>query len=193
MNETQKIVTERVSAIESNVENLEFTDGKQQSELDQLSKTNSEMRNELTYLQSQSMRNNIIFGGIEESQNERPHDTEFKIRNFMVEKLKLAQDLVNSIVIERAHRTGVQEADPNRRRNRVIICKFASFKDRETVRKQGHCLKGTSFFVKEQYPTEVAEKRRKLVPQLRAARDEGKRAWLSYDTLYIDGKPVQHK
>jgi hypothetical protein len=45
-------------------------------------------------------------------------------------------------------------------------------------------------FVKEQFPTEVAEKRPKLVPQLRAARDAGNRAWLSYLTLYIDMKPV---
>jgi vacuolar-type H+-ATPase subunit I/STV1 len=193
LNDTQKLITERVSAMESTVEKLEFVDSKQQSELDQLSKVNSEMRSELTYLQSQSMRNNIIFGGIEESPNERPQDTETKVRTFMVERLKLAQNLVDSMVIERVHRTGVQETDPNRRRNRIIVCKFASFKDREAVRKQGHCLKGTSFFVKEQFPTEVAEKRRKLLPQLRVARDAGKRAWLSYDTLYIDGKPVQQK
>lgn len=186
LNDTQKLITERVSAMESTVEKLEFVDSKQQSELDQLSKVNSEMRRELTYLQSQSMRNNIIFWGIEESPSERPQDTETKVRTFMLERLKLAQDLVDSMVIERAHRTGVQEADPNRRRNRIIVCKFASFKDRETVRKQGHCLKGTSFFVKEQFPTEVTEKRRKLLPKLRVARDAGKRAWLSYDTLYID-------
>ena len=139
------------------------------------------------------MRNNIIIGGIEESLNERQQDTEAKVRSFMVEKLLLAQDVVNAMVIERAHRTGIQEEDPRKRRNRVILCKFASFKDREAVRKQGFCLKGTNYFVKEQFPPEVAEKRRKLVPQLKAARNDGKRAWIAYDTLYVDGKPVQMK
>ena len=66
------------------------------------------------------------------------------------------------MVIERANCTGVQEADPNRRKNMVIVCKFARFKDSEVVRKQGHCLKGTIFLINEQFPTEVAEKHRKL-------------------------------
>ena len=59
------------------------------------------------------------------------------------------------------------------------------------MRKQGKALQGTQFHVYEQFPKEVGDKRRKLVPHMQAARREGKRAWISYDTLYIDGKPVQ--
>ena len=97
------------------------------------------------------------------------------------------------MVIERAHRIGAKDSDQNQNRSRMIVCKFANFKDRETIRKQGHLLKDTNFSIREQFPPEIVERRRKLFPQLKAARDAGKIAWLAYDTLYVDGKPVQKK
>jgi hypothetical protein len=191
LDDFSKQFADRVNTCESRIDNIEFNDVSQRSEIEHLTRQATGIQDELTYLKSQSMRNNLIFGGIEEPINERQPDIEPKVRNFMVEKLKIAQQIVDNIVIERAHRTGYQESDPSKRRNRIIVCKFANFKDREQVRKQGFCLKNTNFFIKEQFPPEIAEKRRKLIPQLKAARDEGKRAWLAYDTLYIDGKPQQ--
>ncbi|KAH3772640.1 hypothetical protein DPMN_173981 [Dreissena polymorpha] len=43
----------------------------------------------------------------------------------------------------------------------------------------------------EQFPPEVLEKRRKLVPKMKDAKKEGKRYWIVYDTIYVDGKPVK--
>ena len=43
----------------------------------------------------------------------------------------------------------------------------------------------------EQFPREVTDKRRKLVKKMKEARDQGKRAWIVYDTLYVDGRPVR--
>ncbi|KAH3773864.1 hypothetical protein DPMN_175235 [Dreissena polymorpha] len=59
------------------------------------------------------------------------------------------------------------------------------------LRKQWKHLTGTNFQMHEQFPPEVLEKRRKLVPHMKDARKEGKRAWIAYDTLYVDGKPVR--
>ena len=42
----------------------------------------------------------------------------------------------------------------------------------------------------EQFPKEVADKRRRLVPKTKEARQQDKSAWLSYDTLYVDGRAV---
>ena len=74
---------------------------------------------------------------------------------------------------------------------RHIVAKFHNFKDRESVRRCGKELKGTEYCVFEQFPNEIVEIRRKLVPKLKDAQKEGKRAWISYDTLYIDGSPVK--
>ena len=43
----------------------------------------------------------------------------------------------------------------------------------------------------EQFPREVADKRRRLVPKMEEARQQGKSAWLSYDALYVDGRVVR--
>ena len=68
---------------------------------------------------------------------------------------------------------------------------FMNINEKEFVRKQGKALQGTQFHVYEQFPKEVGDKRRTLVPRMQAARRDGKRAWISYDTLYIDGKAVR--
>ena len=105
----------------------------------------------------------------------------------MVEKLQMAQDVVTELKIERVHRMGPQVIG----RNRKIVCKFNMFTDRELVRKQKHKLLGSEFYVHEQFPPEIVAKRKRLMPKLKEAKRDGKRAWISYDTLYIDGRPVK--
>ncbi|KAH3691475.1 hypothetical protein DPMN_187314 [Dreissena polymorpha] len=58
------------------------------------------------------------------------------------------------------------------------------------VRRQWKHLSGIGCQMFEQFPPEVLEKGRKLVPKLKVAKQEGKRSWIVYDTLYMDGKPV---
>ena len=53
------------------------------------------MQDFLLYLQSQSMRNNLIFSGIMEDGCENPEATEIKVRHFIVDKLKTAQNVVD--------------------------------------------------------------------------------------------------
>ncbi|KAH3753329.1 hypothetical protein DPMN_032700 [Dreissena polymorpha] len=59
------------------------------------------------------------------------------------------------------------------------------------VRREWKHLSGTGCQMFEQFPPEVVEKRRKLVPKMKDAKKEGKRSWIVYDTLYVDGKPVK--
>ncbi|XP_052783261.1 uncharacterized protein LOC128219493 [Mya arenaria] len=47
-------------------------------------------------------------------------------------------------------------------------------------------LKGTNFGISEQYPREVMEKRRKLIPIMIDARKQGKDACIRVDKLFID-------
>ena len=103
-------------------------------------------------------------------------------------KLKLAQDIVNNMQFERVHRMGVNSGNNDKPRN--IVAKFTLFKDREIVRRARHELKGTKFYINEQFPKEIAAKRKSLQPKLREAVCNGKSAWLSYDTLFINGRPV---
>ena len=94
---------------------------------------------------------------------------------------------MKKMAFDRVHRMGPRSDG----RCRKIVARFRDFKEREFVRKQWKSLEGTHFQVHEQFPPEIVEKRRKLIPKLKAARQQNKRAWISYDTLYVDGKPVR--
>ena len=94
---------------------------------------------------------------------------------------------MDTLKLERVHRIGEHSAEGPRK----IVCKFNMFPEREMVRKQRIHLEGTQYFLHEQFPPEVIAKRRKLLPKMKDAKKDGKRAWLSYDSLYIDGKKVE--
>ncbi|KAH3837548.1 hypothetical protein DPMN_110941 [Dreissena polymorpha] len=72
----------------------------------------------------------------------------------------------------------------------LVVAKFPFFKNREVVRRQWPELKDTPYNVFEQFPPEIQKKRRRLVPKMKEAKRGGERAWIAYDTLYIDGRPV---
>ncbi|KAH3801049.1 hypothetical protein DPMN_154693 [Dreissena polymorpha] len=63
--------------------------------------------------------------------------------------------------------------------------------DKEIVRRQWKHLNGTGFNVFEQFPPDVVAKRRKLLPKMKEEREKGKRSWIAYDTLYVNGRPVR--
>ena len=96
--------------------------------------------------------------------------------------------MADTIKFERIHR---MPSHPVSGKTRSVVAKFTFLQDREMVRKQWKQLKGTNYQMFEQFPKEVGDKRRKLVKKMKDALNEGKRAWLAYDTLYIDGVPVK--
>jgi len=152
-----------------------------------LEKERNLLKDEVTYLQSQSMRSNLLFSNIPEVAPGVNEDAEAVVKVFLVEKMKVAKDAVYQMVMERVHRIGPKQHG----RCRKIVAKFLQFKDKEFVRKQWKTLEGTPFYVSEQFPREVVEQRKRLVPKLRAARQEGKQAWIAYDTLYVDGRAMR--
>ncbi|XP_045214306.2 uncharacterized protein LOC123564644 [Mercenaria mercenaria] len=169
-------------------ESTDFNLGLVNDKVVTLEKERVAMRDDLAYLQSQSMSNNLIFGNIFEAPTETPAETEETLRGFMEAELNIAKELVEKIQFERVHRVGTKKSQTDRRN---IVAKFSLFKEREMVRKQWKNLQGTNFYMHEQFPKEVNDKRRKLLPQLKEAKRAGKKAWLSFDTLYIDGKPMR--
>jgi hypothetical protein len=79
-----------------------------------------ELRNDWTYLQSQS--NNMVFSNISEAPTESAETTESVLSEFLVERneMKIAQDLVNQISFERVHRMHIKRKGQVRN----IVAKF---------------------------------------------------------------------
>ncbi|KAH3809426.1 hypothetical protein DPMN_137795 [Dreissena polymorpha] len=74
--EKNKIQSEKLNKIAENVSSLEFALAESQSAISQLQQEKSELSETLNYMQAQSMRNNLIFSGINKSLSEKPDDTE---------------------------------------------------------------------------------------------------------------------
>ena len=187
VDEKSKKTDEQVTRVEEKVERCDFSLALANDKVLSLEKEKATLKENIVYLQSQSMRNNLTFSNIPEPQTESNEEVEERLRLFMVEKMNLAQDLVDGMVFERVHRMGQKKVGTIR----SIVAKFNRFKDKELVRKQWKSLEETPYYVSEQFPKEVVEKRKKLKPKLRDAKSEGKRAWIAYDTLYIDGKAIK--
>jgi hypothetical protein len=69
------------------------------------------------------------------------------------------------------------------------VAKFSNYKHREMVRKAAFAeLKGTHFYVNEQFPKEIEDKRKLLYPVRRTAHRAGDKVRLAVDKLYINDR-----
>ena len=185
-----KGVESRMSKLEDKVDGADIGAAMLSSRVDELQKERDSLREDVVYLKSQSMRNNLIFTNVPEDNStdiEKADVTEKKLRQHMKDNLKIAEETADTIRFERVHRSPGQ---PVPGKIRSIVAKFTFFQERESVRRQWKNWSDTDYSVFEQLPPEIVAKRRKLVPKMKAAKKLGKTSWISYDTLYVDGKPV---
>lgn len=136
-----------------------------------------EMETKMDDLENRSKRNNLIFHGLSRSENETNEDCEAMLKEFITDKLELGDD----IVFDRVHRLSNKPDSP-------VITRCAFFKDKVTILKAKRKLQGSQISIGEDFSQRVREMRRNLVPFLKKARSEQKRASLAFDHLYIDGK-----
>jgi hypothetical protein len=130
------------------------------------------------------MRDNLLLFNIEESTEEETEENpEEVVLSFFEERLQVKEAKTN-IKIERAHRIGRKQD----KRTRPIVVKFSFYKDREMIRKKGILLKGTNYGIGEQFPREIQDRRKKLIPHLKSAKAKGQKANLVADKLYINNK-----
>ena len=146
-----------------------------------MQKLESEQKEKLLDLQSREMRDNLMFYNFKEEQGETDKKCMDKIYDLMENELNMEN--ARNIQFHRVHRVGRF----NRTKIRPIVAKFAFYPDRERVRAAAKNLEGTDFSIGQQFPKEIQERRRRLVPLMKKAKNEGKQAYISVDKLYIDG------
>lgn len=169
---TQKDVDELLAKEKTTTTRLSEVD----SDLSVVAKNISSFLPKLDYLDIQVRKNNIMIDGIPESEKENGAESEEKVRQIFAEKLKLS-----GMEFERIHRTGNSNGD----RVRPIVARFVSYKDKVRVMECAKNLKGTNVYINEDYPEEVRQKRKELIPAMKAARERGEIAFLRYDKLII--------
>lgn len=145
----------------------------------------SELRNSLDDMNGQMRRNNLIFGGLPERENETWNDTEVVVSNFIKEKLT-----PNHGEIERAHRLGPKRLGSNR----LIIVRFLSFKDKDNVLRNAPKLKNVSprVWISEDFSPKVRFERKKLLDFSARFRDQHTRYKLSFDKLHVGNETYMY-
>ena len=128
------------------------------------------------------MRDNLLFFGIQEEKGETDAMCMSKVLE-VIEKGCKIENAMSEMKIHRAHRIGRFQIG----KVRPIVAKFMYYPDRERVRLSADKL-ARPLGISQQFPQEVVETRRRLLPIMKGAKRNGKEAYLSVDKLYIDGQ-----
>ena len=92
------------------------------------------------------------------------------MKKVLIEKLNLQQE----IEMERAHYAGKSEGD----RPRPIVMRFLKYKDRSSILQRTKALKASRIYINEDFTEAVGKRRKKLMPELKAAHKRGDTAYL---------------
>ena len=147
---------------------------------DQVEKDNT-YKSQILDMQCRSMRDNLLFYRIPEENKETDEACVSKVLG-LIEDVMGFENARNDMKLHRAHRIGKYNAT----KVRPIVAKFAYFPDRERVRMNAGKLKGTNYAISQQFPKEIMDKRKELVPIMKQARSDGKEAYMVLDKLYIN-------
>ena len=131
-------------------------------------------------------RNNIKFFGIQDDDHESPKDTERKLRQFLQKEMKIPSGELEDIEFERVHRIPTRPKE-DKGQPRPIIAKVSFFQDKEFIKS---CIKnlpkGKKYGVADDFPKEVDEIRKKLLPVLKKAKEQRKMAFFNVEKLIIE-------
>ena len=86
---------------------------------------------------------------------------------------------IESVVIERTHRTGKK----SKNRSRPIVAKFSFYKDKMNILKNCKKLKSTRFSIFEDFSRETAAIRKEKQQEVLANREIGMISYLNYRTV----------
>lgn len=161
---------------------------------DQLNKANldlEEQKRRNIKLEAQSRRNNIKFFNVPESETDGSNKgTEKVLKNLLRNELKMSKDAVDHLEFERVHRIptrrNTDQADANK--PRPIIAKMSFFKDKGRIFQHVKNINPTlKIGVADDFPKEIEDMRKELLPVLKKAKKQNKRASFNVDKLIIDG------
>ena len=170
-------LTSDINTITVKNEQLEIT-------CEQLSTENKELKSHSNELDNYSRRSNIVIRGIVEPQQESNAECEQTVRAFFKAQLKLPDDVINAMHIERCHRLGVRGPF-----KRPIIVRFGNYKDKLIVWDAKFKFTDHRYFISDNFSRNTEFKRRKLYAIHKKAKSMDqykKKSSLNGDVLIID-------
>lgn len=133
----------------------------------------------LYFIEKQMRKNNIVFFGLEETEISYSNLEDIMI-NFIKEHFSMDLDKRDIQEIKRIGKKG--------ERSRPIVVTFLTFGIKINIFKRKNSLKNTAFYITEDYPQNILEKRKELQEQARIEREKGNSVIIKYDKLLIRDK-----
>ena len=149
-------------------------------ELEDLRTENDSLNRRFENIESQSRSNNIILRGLPDEREETWEQCECAVRESLCSDFRMDRKWVDNLSIERAHRLSGR-----RGQLRDVIVKLSMFKDKKRIKEAGKREKPVGPFVNDDLTKSVRTIRGKLKDNIKAAREAGHRAYLSYDKLIV--------
>ena len=166
-----KELTKSASFLTSEVEQIKLQQKNSGTEVNDEVNT---LKRQILYQNCYTRRENLNFFGLKENDGENVQQV---IRDFLREILKLSD--AQEVEFQRIHRSGRPRTDGS---TRPIIVRFLRFTDRERIFRLGiNTLKGTRYKILEDFPKDIIESRRRLIPLLKQTKSEGRRVFLQTD------------
>ena len=136
--------------------------------------------NKLIDLEDRSRRNNLRIDGISEPRNETWEECEEEIKKACNEKL-----CVKNVQIERAYRSKKSKSNSISEKPRTIVCKLLNYKQKEEILRNTKNLKGSNFFINEDFCRETMQYRKNILEEVKNLRIQDKIAYRNYRSIVV--------
>lgn len=180
--ENGKKVTEQVTQNISRIFEEKFIAMEKKHEILNERVENQEKR--LHFLEKQMRRNNLVFFGVEENENSY-ESLERNIITWVEQNLSVNLSYSD---IQEVKRIGMKGE-----KIRPLVVTFSTLGIKIKILKQKRALKETQYYIKEDYPKHVLEKRKELQKQLQLEREKGNMVIIKYDKLIISKNNAKRK
>ncbi|XP_048007676.1 proline--tRNA ligase-like [Leguminivora glycinivorella] len=142
-----------------------------------LEKTLESQGHRIQQLERISRRRNLVFFGIEE--NEKSYEElQDKLITIINDNMQI---IIKEDSIEYLKRLG----KPQEGKVRPVTVTFSSMINKIKLLKNKKALTTTPYYIKEDFPPDVLEERKKLSKQLKEEREKGRTAFIKYNKLII--------
>ena len=149
-------------------------------ELNKFEKKLKQCYEKIDSFENRERRANLVFKGVQEHKEEFSSETEEILKTFIQDYLKFSP-----VEIARAQRIG--KYNSNSKFPRIIIVKFMKESEKKRVLQNKNNLRGTNYFIEEDFSWEVRQIRKKLLERAKLERQNGKKTMVRNKSLFIDG------
>uniref|UniRef100_A0A8D9BR67 Endonuclease-reverse transcriptase n=2 Tax=Cacopsylla melanoneura TaxID=428564 RepID=A0A8D9BR67_9HEMI len=152
---------------------------KRVTDVEQKVGVNSEKINNL---EKEKRKRNVVIFGLEQDQNENFKSLEEKVLKMIRDKMEIE---IYPFEVDFIKRIGKSND------KKPVLMGLTTWKRKMEIISNGKKLKDSGISVKEDYPPEVQEIRKKLFEDMKTEREKGNKAYIRYNKLIVEAKPTE--